>query len=384
MNRRVLILLLLLVVLGGGLAVLLLSGGLPGTTPAPAGGDASLQETLSAYQTKESAPIATPLRFTKVVIAIQNLPRGITIPENGVQTVEWPLERFPTFGIGEIRDVVGKIARTDISRGAPVLETQLIEDVLRFDLTSIGSDAAAVLPENKVAIAVPIDRLTNVAGAPKTGDRVDVIISFLFVDIDEEFQSIKPNKIILTTVGQDGTVTLSTAIDGRVEPSGDFSNPVIVSPRERQRPRLVTQRTIQNALVVNVGNFTADGDFLGRRPSPTPLPPPTDQPSPTPVPQIATPTLATYDPDIIVLAVDPQDAVTLAFVTEAGLPVILALRSAKDREKPPTDTTAVTLEYILNTYQITQPPRLPYGLEPRIKSIRRLVTENTVPLDEGP
>ncbi|MBX3062553.1 MAG: Flp pilus assembly protein CpaB [Anaerolineae bacterium] len=380
MNRRLLLLLLLLLVGGGVAAYLLLTQNQPQNPPATdvagTGGD---QGGTGGQTQQQQGPTPTPIAFTEIVIAIQELPRGIVIPENGVITRLWPLDSFPSYGIQDPRDVIGKIARTDIAREAPVLQTQLVDNLFDLGLSGRGSDAAAVIPPGKVAIAVPVDRLTNVAHAPKSGDRVDVLISFLFVDVDEEFQSIKPNKVTLTTVTQEGNIQLLTGIDGRIEPSGDFPNPVVVGPSERQRPRLVTQRTIQNALVLNVGMFDKEGDFLGRRPTPTqPIATPGGPPTPTPPPNIATATPNVYNPDIVVLVVDPQDAVVLAWATESGLPMFFALRSAQDESV--SETQAVTLEYMLTTYQIPQPPRLPYALEPPIFAIRQLIRQGQVSL----
>jgi Flp pilus assembly protein CpaB len=373
MNRRVLLLLLLLIVAAAALILVLFSTGILGGnsgTPAP-----TLESNiLGTPQQIVTGPTATPLKLTPIVVAVQRLPRGIVIPEGAVDVQQWPIDNVPYYPIQDPKLVIGRIARTDIEVGMPIVETQLVENLFDLDLKSRGSDAAAVIPSGKVAIAVPIDRLTNVAHAPKSGDRIDVIISFLFVDVDEEFQSIKPNKVSLTSITQDGTIQILQAIEGRVEPSGDFPNPVVVGPSERQRPRLVTQRTIQNALVLHVGMFPADGDFLGRRPSPTPIPvTPGGAPTPTPVQSAASPTPNVFNPDIITLVVDPQDAVVLAWTVEAGLPMYFTLRSAQDEST--SETLAVSLDYMLSTYQIPQPQKLPYGLEPPITSIRKLSTD---------
>jgi len=40
------------------------------------------------------------------------------------------------------------------------------------------------------AVSIPIDRITDIAYAVQDGDRVDIIMSMLFVDVDEIFQSL--------------------------------------------------------------------------------------------------------------------------------------------------------------------------------------------------
>ncbi|PJF36972.1 MAG: Flp pilus assembly protein CpaB [Candidatus Thermofonsia Clade 1 bacterium] len=367
MSRTAMILVLLVVILGGGAAVLLLT---QNQSPQPQ------PDQPIAAQEPQFTPIP-PVEFVEIVIALQELPRGIVIPEDGVGLRPWPKESLPINSIDSVRDVVGRIARTDIVRESPVLSTQLVDNISQ--IASAGSDAAAVLPNGLVAVAMPIDRLTNVAHAPMSGDTVDIIISFLFVDVDDQFQTRLPNKITLTVLKQDGTLEFQSGIEGRIEPSGDFPFPIVVGPSEIQRPRLVTQRTIQNALVIHVGTFPPDGDFLNRRP--TPPPPPTYDPArggPTPLP---TPTFTPLPPkDIITLAMEPQEAVALVWAIESRLPITLALRSARDRNAPPTSTNAVSLEYMITEYRVPQPAALPYSLEPAIRSIRRLILSDEVTL----
>ena len=78
-------------------------------------------------------------------------------------------------------------------------------------------------------------------------------------------------------------------------------------------------------------------------------------PTPTPVP---------LPPDVITLIVSPQDAVTLNYLMLAGANLNMVLRSAGDTDVQTTE--AVTLQFILDQYQIPNPAKLPYGLEPRI------------------
>ncbi len=375
MNRRVVLLLVLILIIGGAAVVVLLLQGGGGPGPAvPTPDQTQIALGIFTPVVPIGGPTPTPLTFVNIVIALQELPRGIVIPEDGVRVVQWPLTRAPNYALSDPKDAIGKIARTDIAREMPILSTQLVENLTQ--LAKKGSDAAAVLPTGLVAIAIPIDRIANVAHAPKSGDYVDVIMSFLFVDVDEEFQSIKPNTVTLTTITEEGKVEFKEGIQGRIEPSGDFPFPVVIGPAERQRPRLVTQRTVQSALVLNVGTFPEDGDFLKIRPTPTAMPTLEGGPTPTAGSQAASTPVRVFDPDIITLGVEPQDAVVLAWAVDSGTPLMLALRSAQDLSRG--STTAVTLEYMITTYQFPQPPRLPYALEPRIASIRKMIRDENI------
>jgi Flp pilus assembly protein CpaB len=320
-------------------------------------------------------PTATPIRFVELVIAVQELPRGFRIPPNAVALRLWPEDAAPFNGVTNLEDVVDKIARTDIFREQPILTNMIVDDFQ--SLARVGSDAAAILPNGLVAIALPIDRLTSVAYAVQDGDRVDLIISMLFVDVDEEFQSLIPN--IQTFVARDqqtGGFIIGERIPGRIDTNA-FGT-VVIEPSERPRPRLTTQRTIQDALVVHVGNFPLDGRFIGVPPTPTPVPAEDEEagentpPPPTPTPP---------RPDIITLGVTPQEAVVLTWLIEAKVPVTLALRASTDTSRAPT--TPVTLDYIMGTYGIDLPVKREYTIEPAIRSIRQLVAAEEITLSDN-
>ncbi|MEP7286587.1 MAG: hypothetical protein ABI947_12565 [Chloroflexota bacterium] len=373
MNRRVLIIILLLVVVAVG-AFLVLPG-LLNQPPAPVNGTPVAGASPGAAE----GPTATPIQLKKIIVAVQQLPRGIRIPAAALAERLWPSAAVPERAMGAIADVEGRIARTDIFIEQPIVDTLLVEDLSQ--IAAKGSDAAAVTPRGRVLISIPVDRLTDVAYSVADGDYVDIIASFLFVDVDPGFQTIKPNKITLTSIKSDGTIELQAAIAGELQPSSFSKDPVVAGPSEVQRPRLVTQRTVQAAWVVHAGTFPIDGQFL--RPVATPLPTPTPEageptkgaPPPTPTPPF---------PDILTLAVEPQDAVAITWLIESRIPMTLVLRSAQGDPKVKTDqTTAVSLSYMIETYQVTQPQALPFALEPALRSIRSLFVGNTISLNDS-
>jgi Flp pilus assembly protein CpaB len=324
--------------------------------------------------------------LVRIVISLQNLPRGYRFPTkiedlaNVVAYAPWPEASVPFNALredqGGLELVLGQVARTDIFREQPLLSTLLVPDF--GGLGNIGSDAAAVLPSDRVGISVPVDRVTSVAYAIREGDRVDVIISMLFVDVDQVFQSIVPNRITLITTKADGSREFIDAIEGR--PDVTSLGDAIIGPSERQRPRLVTQRTIQDALILRVGNFPLIGNYIGVTPSPTPVPQQQEEggqaqggtppPPPTPVPP----------PDIVTLGVSPQNAVVLVWAIEAKLPLTLTLRSATDTSR--TQTTPVTLDYMLQTFRIEVPGKRDYTIEPAIRSIRQLLAGQEISLSD--
>ena len=342
--------------------------------PAPtAQTDTTTEPQVAQSPQSTPLPTATPIIFVDLVIAVQELPRGIVIPPNAVAVRPWPQDAAPINAITNMEDVIGKRARTDIFREQPILSNMVVDDLT--GAAHVGSDAAAVLPNGLRAVSIPVDRLTSIAYAPQDGDRVDLIISMLFVDVDEAFQSLVPNNITLFKITADG-IQLLSPIQGRVDSVS--LGPVIVGPSERQRPRLVTQMTIQDALIIHVGNFPNDGRFIGVPPTPTPVPVEgQDAQNGTPPPPTPTPPR----PDIVTLGVTPQEAVVLTWYIEAKVPVTLALRSASDTAR--TSTTEVTLDYLMGQYGINLPGKRPFSIEPAIRSIRQLVASTEIQLSNN-
>ena len=111
-------------------------------------------------------------------------------------------------------------------------------------------------------------------------------------------------------------------------------------PSEVQRPRLVTQAIIQDALVLRMGDFGA-GQAAGDRADCRPPNPDATASAPPP------PTSTPLPPDIMTLVVSPQDSLVLNYINRiverypSAVVVSLALRSAGDTSR--VDTESVTL-----------------------------------------
>jgi pilus assembly protein CpaB len=247
-----------------------------------------------------------------------------------------------------------------------------------------------------VAVSVPVSRLTSVAFGLRTGDEVNVIVTMPFVDLDPEYQSLLPNStsgvigpgpaVLLTTesedgaqstlVAEEGLTTLaaqavtggSAAPNGRVELDSTLNQPFYIVPSEPQRPRLVSQTLIQGAIVLELGTFTLPEEEeieAEQAAEPTPEPTPEGAPPAPPEEEAADegPTL----PDTVTLVISPQDAVTLNYLIYTGAQLSMAMRASEDDTR--VDTEAVTLQFLLDEYNIPVPAKLPYGTEPRIDEL---------------
>jgi len=380
MRGRVLLLIILVLVVAGAVAAALFlqDGG-----PTPDGtAEPGTPSGTGDGGTDGGGPIPTPSGLQPVVIALQPLGRGLRLTSDlifreqsaAVGIAYWPEDNIPANSFRAVEDVVDLLVRTDIPQESPVLSTQLAADYR--SLGRVGSDAALLLRDGTVAVAMPLDPsgIGSVAYGLQQGDFVDVILSFLFIEVDETFQTRLPNHLTLITRDETGNLEFSDFVVGRAEPSPLSAVGVVIGPSETQRPRLLTQKTIQNAQVIHVGYFPPDGFILGQRTAtPTPFDTSTPDPNVTQAPQGAPtiiPTPTPYVPLIVTLGMSSQDALVLVWAIDAQIPVTLALRAINSPDN--SQTTAVTLQYLIDNYAIPQPPILPFALEPPINRLRTI------------
>lgn len=304
---------------------------------------------------EERTPQPQIPNMVEIVVAAQNIPRGMRITEDAVVLRFWPTDALPEGYIHDLKSVYGKITRVEIVRGMPVTERMVT--ATPGDLGGVGSDVALQIPEGRVAYAIPVSRYSSIAWALRPGDRVDVLLSLLFVDLDEEFQSLPPNQArCLSPAEGEGC---ESGAWGRAEalPNGWIVN---MLPSEGQRPRLVTQLTVQDAIVLQVGDWPSE---VAATPEPTPVPSGEEAPSPTPTP-------SPERVDVLTLAVTRQDAIALEYAWVSGARINLVLRRAGDTQFVTTEPG--TLQYLMERFQIQLPPKLPHGVTPPLSGLERI------------
>lgn len=308
--------------------------------------------------------VETPgIPTTQVIVALQPIGRGADFVAGSIGRRDWPANNVPPEVIADEAETIGKVAKTDIVQGQIIVRDMLV------DVAGAG-EASFQIPTGRVAVAYPINRQNSVAYAIQPGDFVDILVTAYFLDVDEEFQTTLPNKIqfffpvIDQETGEPIGFNLSQQVDqGRFEIATD-DLPAIVFPREQQIPRRVAQLTVQAAKVVRVGPWIE------------PPPPPTpegaaegDQPAPTPTPNL---------PDIVTLAVNPQDALVMLWLRQSGIYSEMALRAAGE-ENADHLTEAVTLQYMLTRFNVAVPPKIEFVMASSISALEDLsvVIEST-------
>lgn len=326
-----------------------------GVTEIPSGG------------TGQEVPTAT----VEIYVAGQNIAQGAVIREELLATIRIPRDNLPAivFTVDNKDELLGKLAKYPIAQGVVITTSEVgTEDEIR----PLPPYWTAGIDNGMTAMSIPTTRLSSVAFGAADGAHVNISACFLFVDVDPSFQSVLPNSVAGLTapanvpVGEQPGITLAAGatlegvppMQGRTEVEPSFQQGIYVVPSEAQRPRLVCQMIAQNVKVLKLGNFPLQATVPTQT---TPVDETAAQQQ-----QQAQPTTPTT-PDLITLMVTPQDSVTLSYLVYSGAQLTLSLRNASDEQRTATEST--TLQYLLSTYNIQVPAKLPYALQPRIDEL---------------
>ena len=237
---------------------------------------------------QQAVPAAEPARPTTrpVIVAARNIDARQIVPLDAVEARDFQLDDLPSGAIFRIEDAAGKFALQSVAAGQPLLAQNLVAPPSGpGSIITSTVQLSALLPEDKVAVALPADELLGQSGDVNIGDRIDVI----------------------------GTLTVVGATEGE---AGQ-----------------VTLMHLQNVPVVKVLEEIDN--------------------SSNPDPNRAARRKVTG----LVLAVDPQDAVTLRYFVDANARLSIDLRSPE--LKSIFDVVPVTVNYLADKFGIQVPKPIP-------------------------
>lgn len=323
----------------------------------------------------EQTAAPTPEDTVNVVVMAQSISRGEVINAESLQLLPISRKLFYSGMFEDIRQVVGKMAKYDLEAGTFLNASMLASSA--EELSGTGSNIALSIPRGMVAISLPINRISTVSYPPQAGDHVNVIVTLRMIDLDTDWQTMLPNRvdaIIAPNVvtSEAGTNLIysdyaENAFVGKGETIASLGWTTYSVPSEgkrtsenrpNQRPRLVSQNLLQNAIVLNVGNY-AENLLGGQKTKPA-----TAEEGAA---EGQTTTVQSQPPDYISLIVTPQDAISLNYLIYSGAQITLVLRSANDDSR--VQTEAATLQFLLDQYDIPIPVKLPYGVDPRADDV---------------
>ena len=311
--------------------------------------------TLTQQVSNQPTPIPVG-DMVNIVITTQAITQGVVINQDVLTTIPYPRNQLVegTF-FTDLNSVIGKRARYNLDARVPLTSSMVVD-------VPTGSMASFLIPAGMTAYSIAIDNNNSVSFAPQVGDHVMVIGCLSLVRLDQSFQTMLPNwTSTITLPGPDPKGGPSTAVmniltaggaseQGRVEIDPNLNQPLYVVPSGSQRPSFSCNTVISDAVVLYVGEFPLQGATV----------PSTDQSQTTAggTPIVTTPTI----PDHVTLIVSPQDAVTLEYLRQVGVPLALALRSAGDLQT--INTSSVTMQFVMDQKNIQLPAQLPYGIYP--------------------
>ena len=132
-----------------------------------------------AAQMGGARPAAQAKPAVQVLVARNGVRAGQLIKPEDLRWQAWPQGTLPpTYileGKRQISDFIGAVARTPLSVGQPIVETDIVMPGSRGFL-------AAVLKPGLRAVSVPATATTAVSGFIYAGDRVDVLLTHTLVD----------------------------------------------------------------------------------------------------------------------------------------------------------------------------------------------------------
>jgi pilus assembly protein CpaB len=257
----------------------------------------------------------TEVEFEQVVVATQ--PIAEEEPIAGlVGLADMPKDYIPQGALRSLEGTEELIAAGPIPQNAVIHPSMLIS---RAELAQEGA-LGKLVEEGLLAVSFPINELSSVSYGIRPGDHIDVLMSFFFMDIDQETQVTEP---ICAPFCPDGQTQASLGA---------------------QIPRAAAQLTLQNVQILGVGRWAQE-----MTPEQEEAQAQTGEPVQVELPQYIT------------LMVTPQDALTLKLARELGAKIELAVRSEEDTQT--FTTQQVTLDYIMARFGVTLPTRQPYTLE---------------------
>ncbi len=180
-----------------------------------------------------------------VVVAATDLPFGTVLNDDNMEAASWPVEIVPAGAVTSTADLAGRVVRTPVSAGEPVLEGKL---------APVGIDRGLPMrvPVGMRAMTVPVNTVSGVAGFVLPDTKVDVVVT-----IRPETKKETVSKILLQNLSVLAADQKLEDADGR--PMKVQSVTLLVTPTEAEKLALAANMgDIQLAL-----RSPADADSAG-------------------------------------------------------------------------------------------------------------------------
>lgn len=118
----------------------------------------------------EAAPSAAQPTAGQVVVTTRDLQLGEPLDKAALKAIAWPTDAVPPGSFRTVAEVEGRVLKTVMLRGEPVLDPKLAPVGTKGGLS-------AVIDQGKRAITVKVNEVVGVAGFALPGNFVDVLVS---------------------------------------------------------------------------------------------------------------------------------------------------------------------------------------------------------------
>jgi len=130
---------------------------------------------------------------TRVAVATADIVQGARLAPEQLQLAEWPVGSVPPGAITDLKQLEGRIVRSDVARGEPVLESKLAPPGTMGGLS-------AVVSAGKRAMTVRVNDVVGVAGFALPGNYVDILVNLESTSLDNGARSPSISKIVLERI----------------------------------------------------------------------------------------------------------------------------------------------------------------------------------------
>lgn len=125
---------------------------------------------VAVYTLSQQASAANKEETAKVIVVLAPIPERAVIPATSVGLVDVPKSVVPPSALTRIEDAIGKVTLSQMYPGDWVLSNRIAD-------TKGESGSSFTIDSGEVIVTFPASDIITAAGAVKTGDYVDVLVT---------------------------------------------------------------------------------------------------------------------------------------------------------------------------------------------------------------
>ena len=130
---------------------------------------------------------------SKIAVAAMDVEIGARLSPDMLKLVDWPVSGVPPGSFADIAGLEGRVVKTSLTRGEPLLEGKLAPVGTKGGLS-------AVVTEGKRAMTVRVNDVVGVAGFALPGNYVDIMVNTQNEGSKREGQDKAISKIVLERI----------------------------------------------------------------------------------------------------------------------------------------------------------------------------------------